>query len=156
STTRVQVLPGREAAAAGMQTGDRVLAIDGAPVATFDDVRHELRKAGAPPERRFEVQRAGRRERLEVHPRNGLIGVTQDKVLVRVSVPAAIPRAARDVWALNVATLQAIADLLRGRGGASLAGPIGIVKQASAEVKRGFADFASALASLSVSLAIFN
>jgi regulator of sigma E protease len=156
STTRVQVLPGREAAAAGMHTGDRVLAIDGAPVATFDDVRHELRKAGAPPERRFEVQRAGRREQVEVHPRNGLIGVTQDKVLVRVSVPAAIPRAARDVWALNVATLQAIADLLRGRGGASLAGPIGIVKQASAEVKRGFADFASALASLSVSLAIFN
>ena len=156
STTRVQVLPGRPAAAAGMRTGDRVVAIDGAPIGSFNDLMRELRKADAPPDRRFEVQREGRREALDVRPQNGLIGVSQDKVLLRVSIAQAVPRAARDVWALNAATLRAIWDLLRGRGGASLAGPIGIVKQASAEVRRGFSDFAGALASLSVSLAIFN
>ena len=156
ATARVQVLPGRPAAAAGMRTGDRVVAIDGAPIGSFNDLMRELRKADAPPDRRFEVQREGRREALDVRPQNGLIGVSQDKVLLRVSIAQAVPRAARDVWALNAATLRAIWDLLRGRGGASLAGPIGIVKQASAEVRRGFSDFAGALASLSVSLAIFN
>jgi regulator of sigma E protease len=156
STTRVQVLPDRPAAAAGLQSGDRVVAIDGVPVVTFGDLMRELRKPGTPPQRRFEVERGGERRVIEVRPENGLIGVTQDKVLVRVSPVQAVPRAAHDVWSLNAATLQAIWDLVRGRGGASLAGPVGIVKQASAEVKRGLAEFASVLASLSVALAVFN
>src|SRR6184192_2790462 len=84
STTRVQVLPGRPAAAAGLHTGDRVVAIDGAKVSSFGDLMRELRKAGAPAERRFEVQRGGDRHAIEVRPENGVIGVTQDKVLVRV------------------------------------------------------------------------
>src|SRR6266850_225599 len=54
------------------------------------------------------------------------------------------------------ATPSALWDIAQGRGGASLAGPIGIVKQASAEVKRGLADFAGILANISVGLAIFN
>jgi regulator of sigma E protease len=156
STTRVQVLPGRPAAAAGMHTGDRVVAIDGTEVSSFADMMRELRKAGAPPERRFEVQRGVDRHAVEVRPDNGVIGVTQDKVLVQVPFAEALPRAARDVWALNLATLQALWDIARGRGGASLAGPVGIVKQASAEVKRGLADFAGILANISVGLAIFN
>ena len=156
STTRIHVLPGRPAAAAGLNTGDQVVAIDGATVSTFSDMMRELRKSGAPPERRFEVSRGGDRRSLDVRPENGVIGVTQDKVLVRVSLGEAVPRAARDVWALNVATLQALWDIARGRGGASLAGPVGIVKQASAEVRRGLADFAGILANISVGLAIFN
>jgi regulator of sigma E protease len=156
STTRVQVLPGRPAAAAGLHTGDRVVAIDGAQVSSFADMMRELRKADAPPERRFEVQRGGERHAVDVRPDNGVIGVTQDKVLVRVPFAEALPRAARDVWALNLATLQALWDIAQGRGGASLAGPVGIVKQASAEVKRGLADFAGILANISVGLAIFN
>jgi regulator of sigma E protease len=156
STTRVQVLPGRPAAAAGLQTGDRVVAIDGAQVSSFGDMMRELRKADAPPARRFEVQRGGERHAVEVRPDNGVIGVTQDKVLVQVPFAEALPRAARDVWALNLATLRALWDIAQGRGGASLAGPIGIVKQASAEVKRGLADFAGILANISVGLAIFN
>jgi len=156
STTRVQVLPGRPAAAAGLHTGDRVLAIDGVKITSFNDVMRELRKGEAPPQRRFEVERGGEPLSLTVVPDNGVIGVMQDKVLVRVRLAEALPRAARDVWALNVGTLQALWDIVRGRGGASLAGPIGIVKQASAEVKRGLAEFAGILANISVGLAIFN
>ncbi|HEX9603515.1 MAG TPA: M50 family metallopeptidase [Myxococcales bacterium] len=156
STTRVQVLPGRPAAAAGLQTGDQVVAIDGAKVSSFAEMMRELRKAGAPAERRFEVQRGADRHALEVRPENGVIGVTQDRVLIQVPLAEALPRAARDVWALNAATLQALWDIARGRGGASLAGPVGIVKQASAEVKRGLAEFAGILANISVGLAIFN
>ena len=47
-------------------------------------------------------------------------------------------------------------QIVRGKGTASLSGPLGIVKQASAEVKRGLADFAGILANISVGLAIFN
>jgi len=155
-TTRLQVLPDRPAAAAGLRTGDQVVAIDSAPIAKFGDLMKELRKPGAPPQRRFEVLRDGQRLAFEVRPENGVIGVTQDKVLVRVPLVEAVPRAGRDVWALNAATFRALWDIVRGRGGASLAGPVGIVRQASAEVRRGLADFAGVLANISVGLAIFN
>src|SRR6267378_5006303 len=84
TTTRIEVIPGGPAAAAGLQTSDQVVAVDGVPVDSFDDLRRELRKADAPPARRFEVQRGGERHAVEVRPDNGVIGVTQDKVLVQV------------------------------------------------------------------------
>jgi len=57
---------------------------------------------------------------------------------------------------MNATTLAALWDILRGKGGVSLSGPIAIVQQASAEVKRGMADFAIVLANISVALAVFN
>ena len=156
TTTRVQVVPERPAAVAGMQTGDRVVAIDGAPVRTFDEVRGALAKRDAPAERRVEVQRDGQIRELLVRPRNGVVGVMQDKVLLRVPLSLAVPRALRDVWALNLATLRALWDIVRGHGTASLAGPIRIVQEAAAEVKHGVAEFAGVLANISVGVAIFN
>ena len=91
-----------------------------------------------------------------MQPRNGVVGVMQDKVLLRVPLTEALPRAARDVWKLNVATLRALADIVRGRGTASLAGPVRIVQEAAAEVKHGLAEFAGVLANISVGVAIFN
>src|SRR5438309_11019122 len=41
NTTRLEVIPGGPAAAAGMQTGDRVVAVDGGKVASFQDLRLE-------------------------------------------------------------------------------------------------------------------
>src|SRR5436853_5965850 len=58
--------------------------------------------------------------------------------------------------ALNSATLSALWDAIRGKGSASLAVPVAIVRQASAEVRRGVADFAAILANISVGLALFN
>jgi regulator of sigma E protease len=155
-TTRIEVIPGGPAAAAGLQTGDQVIAVDGAPVRSFDDVRRELQKPGAPPARRFEVVRQGARLAVMVFPQNGTISVKTDRVLVRLPIVEAVPRALHDVWALNAATVGALWDVVRGKGTASLAGPVAIVRQASAEVKRGIAEFASILANISVALALFN
>ena len=156
TTNRIEVIPGGPAAAAGLETSDEVVSVDGVRVQSFDDLRRELQKPGAPPERRIEVLRQGERKTLVVRPVNGTISVKTDRVLVRLPVTEAIPRAFHDVWALNAATLAALGDVVRGKGSASLAGPVAIVRQASAEVKRGIADFASILANISVALALFN
>jgi len=156
TSSRIEVIPGGPAAAAGLQTGDQVVAVDGAPVQTFDELRRELLKPGTPPERRMEVVRQGDRKELVIHPANGTISVRPDRVLLRLPASEAIPRALREVWAMNAATLAAIADLVRGRGTASLAGPVAIVRQASVEVKRGIGDFGGILANISVALALFN
>ncbi|HUJ26883.1 MAG TPA: M50 family metallopeptidase [Myxococcales bacterium] len=156
TTTRIEVIPGGPAAAAGLHTGDQVVAVDGVAVATFEEMRAQLQSAGAPAERRIDVLRGGQRVAVAVRPDRGTISVKLDHVLVRLPLGAAIPRAARDVWDLNAATLGALADVVRGRGTASLAGPVAIVRQSAAEVKRGLADFASILANISVGLALFN
>ncbi|TMB25245.1 MAG: site-2 protease family protein [Deltaproteobacteria bacterium] len=156
TTTRVEVIPGGPAAAAGLQTGDQVVAVDGVAVESFDDLRRELQKPGAAAQRRVEVLRDGARQAFTVQPQNGTISVKLDRVMVRLPLAEAVPRALRDVWALNAATVGALWDAVRGKGSASLAGPIAIVRQASAEVKRGIADFASILANISVGLALFN
>src|SRR3954469_15911348 len=80
-TSRIEVIPEGPAAAAGLQTGDQVVAVDGVPVASFDALRRELQKPGAPAERRFEVQRQGERRELTVRPANGTISVRPDRVL---------------------------------------------------------------------------
>jgi regulator of sigma E protease len=157
STTRIEVIPGGPAAAAGLATGDRVVSIDGTSIADFDSLRREMQKPGAPSVRRVEVMRAGEQRSFPVTPAsNGTISVSAERVLVRVGAAEALSRAAHDVWALNAATLGALWDAVRLKGGASLSGPVGIVKQASQEVKRGLGDFAAVLASISVGLAVFN
>jgi regulator of sigma E protease len=156
TTTQIEVIPGGPAASAGLETGDRVLSVDGVPVASFDDLKRELQKSDAPRERVVEVDRGGVRKEIAVRPDKGTISVKLDHVLVRLPPGEAIPRAAHDVWALNAATLAALFDAIRGKGSASLAGPVAIVRQASAEVRRGIADFATILANISVGLALFN
>jgi len=154
--TQLDVKEGGPAAVAGLKTGDEVVAIDGRPVAAFPEMRAELRKPGAPETRQFAVARGGQRLTVPVKPSNGMIQVGHDRTFVRTPVGDAVVKAARDVWALNKLTLLALWDVVRGKGTGSIAGPVGIVKQASAEVKRGLADFAGVLANISVGLAIFN
>jgi len=156
TTTRIEAIPGGPAAAAGLQTGDQIVSVDAVPVANFDELKRELQKPGAAAERRIEAVRAGVRQSFSVRPERGTISVKLDHVLVKLPLGAAIPRALHDVWALNAATLGALFDALRGKGGASLAGPVAIVRQSAAEVKRGLADFAAILANISVGLALFN
>ena len=61
------VLPGGPAAVAGLQSGDRVLEIDGIETESFLDVRREIsRRPGVPT--RVVVDRGGERMRLEVRP----------------------------------------------------------------------------------------
>jgi regulator of sigma E protease len=44
-TNRILVTPGSAAAAAGLADGDRILRVDGAPVATWDDITEHTRRA---------------------------------------------------------------------------------------------------------------
>ena len=155
SARQIDVVAGSPAASAGLSTGDEVVAVDGTPVQTFDDLRRELLRPQAPPQREVDVLRDGARRSVRITPEGGRIGVTRSKVLLRMPLRKALPRAVKDVWEITAGTLTAIGSIFRGHV-ESLAGPIGIVKQASAEVRRGLGEFAEVLATISVELAIFN
>src|SRR5438445_11286307 len=59
TTTRIEVIPGGPAAAAGLQTGDQVVAVDGVAVDSFDDLSRELQMRDSGAKHRYAEQRDG-------------------------------------------------------------------------------------------------
>jgi regulator of sigma E protease len=168
-----QIAEGGRAWQAGLQTGDRVVAVDGEPVEDWFALVEHIREA---PETTLAltVERNGTQQQIEVTPRartldDGTVtgyvgaGVTEirwpDHLMRDVSYGpiAAIPRALSETWADTRLTLVAIRKMLTGLlSPTNLSGPITIARVAEASVSSGFEDFVRFLAYLSVSLGILN
>src|SRR5437763_13233685 len=101
--TQIDVKEGGPAAAAGLKSGDEIVAIDGHRVTSFPEMIAELRKPGALEVRIFEVQRGPARVSVPVKPANGMIQVSQHRAFARPPLGEAISRAFGDVWARNKA-----------------------------------------------------
>ncbi|WP_375192093.1 RIP metalloprotease RseP [Marinobacter sp.] len=161
------------AQAAGLKTGDRVLAVEGEPVGSWFDLVERVRNA---PGRTLQitVERGGSEQVFQVTPEArtedggetiGFIGagveaVTwPEEVLRDVSYGpiAALPVALSETWADTRLTLVAIQKMITGLlSPNNLSGPITIARVAEASVSSGFEDFVRFLAYLSVSLGILN
>jgi regulator of sigma E protease len=155
-----QVDPGSEAARVQLRPGDRVVFIDGAPARTWSDLVERVNDAPGEPLRIAILRGADTRE-MTVVPRAdedgvGHIGVAQQYVYRELGPVAAGVQAVQHANLLVSDGVRLLARLVRGRRGASLSTPIGIVKQASDAAASGADAFLRMLASISVALAIFN
>ncbi|MFW5823906.1 MAG: RIP metalloprotease RseP, partial [Marinobacter sp.] len=167
-----QVVPDSPAADAGLQEGDRVVAVNGEPVEDWFALV-EIIQQSAEKTLELQVQRSGEEVALEVIPGSREVeGVEQGYVgagAVEVSWPddmlrevrygplAAVPNAVSETWADTRLTLVAIQKMITGLlSPTNLSGPITIARVAEASVSSGFEDFIQFLAYLSVSLGILN
>ena len=168
-----QIADGGRAQQAGLQTGDRVLAVNGEPVGDWFALVEHIREA---PETTLTltVERGGSEQQIQVTPETRTLddgrvtgyvgaGVTEitwpDHLLRDISYGplAAIPRALSETWADTRLTLVAIKKMLTGLlSPTNLSGPITIARVAEASVSSGFEDFVRFLAYLSVSLGVLN
>ena len=168
-----QIADGGRAQKAGLQAGDRVLAVDGEPVADWFALVEHIRQA---PESTLTltVERGGSEQQVQVTPETRTLddgsvtgyvgaGVAEiswpDHLLRDISYGpvAAIPRALTETWADTRLTLVAIQKMLTGLlSPTNLSGPITIARVAEASVSSGFEDFVRFLAYLSVSLGVLN
>jgi regulator of sigma E protease len=161
------------ASAAGLQPGDRIIALDGEPVEDWFGLVERIRQS---PEQslvlRFE--REGAERTLNIVPAAkteddgeivGLIGAGvqvpewPEGSLREISYGplAAFPIAVGETWADTRLTLVAIKKMLTGLlSPSNLSGPITIARVAEASVSSGFEDFVRFLAYLSVSLGVLN
>ena len=161
------------ASAAGLQPGDRIIAVDGEPVEDWFGLVEHIRKS---PEQslvlRFE--REGAERTLSIVPAAktaddgeiiGLIGAGvqvpewPEGSLREISYGplVAFPIAVEETWADTRLTLVAIKKMLTGLlSPSNLSGPITIARVAEASVSSGFEDFVRFLAYLSVSLGVLN
>ncbi len=156
--------------------GDRITAIDGRPVASFDDVAPLVQTLGERGgDAMIEVERDGERLAFPIEPRRAtgedgqtrwLLGVERPRgfdlppqdALQRYGPVAALPRAVAEVGHLTRQTFEMLSRAVSGRLALenTIAGPVTIGRAANAYAQRGLAWYLSLLALLSLSLAILN
>lgn len=159
------VVPGSAAAAAGLHVGDRIVAIDASPVASFTDIEQLVQ---AQPDRELSVlvERAHRTIRLAVHIGTtteggrevGLLGITGDtSALERLAPAAAVSAAWGESLDIGGATLGGVWQIITTRhGAADLGGPLRIAELSGRVAALGIASFVSFIAVLSINLGLLN
>ncbi len=149
---------GQPAAAAGLRQGDGLLAIDGQPLRSFDDLVTAVRGAG---ERSLQVRvlRDGTQLDIAVTPSGGRIGVASSGGPAQpLALLPALNRALRQTWRSTVQTGAMLRDLVTARVSprASLTGPIGIAKLSGEAVRTSPAAVIYVITMISLSVGILN
>lgn len=164
--------PKGPAQAAGLKTGDRLLALDGKPLNDWQQVVDAVRlRPQAKVSLRVERDNAQFDVPLTLAARGegkaatgylgaGVKGVDWPPEMLReVSFGplAAVGEGARRTWTMSVLTLDSLRKMLFGELSVkNLSGPITIAKVAGASAQSGVGDFLNFLAYLSISLGVLN
>ncbi|MEO1091918.1 MAG: RIP metalloprotease RseP [Pseudomonadota bacterium] len=164
-----EVRDGGPAAAAGLAEGDRIVAVDDQPVATFGDLQAAVGAAGAA-ELELSVERAGQAfdvlltpevmtvgegEQTETRPLIGI--VAPPPVFERVNPLIAPIEATAQVGGMIVEILSAVGQIITGnRGVDELGGPLRIAELSGEAAKLGLAEFTWLIVVLSVNLGLIN
>ena len=159
------VVPNSAAARAGLQTGDRVLAIDGEATGRFDDIQRIVAAHPNAP-LTLSIRRAGADLTLPVTTDSresggrsiGSLGVTAHAAEYRRLAPAAAAvMGVTHTWDVATQTLGGVWQMLTGRSGAeALGGPLGIAKLSGQAAEQGPATLVDFIAVLSVNLGLIN
>ena len=167
-----EVKPGGPAAAAGLQRGDRVLAIDGAAVgdaqALVDRIRASVR-GNAGVVQRWTVDRDSRSVELTVTPRvaregeravgkvDAVVGQPPAMVLVRHGPVDGLTQGVARTWEVSLLTVKMLGRMVIGEASLkNLSGPLTIADYAGQSVQLGLAYYLGFLALVSVSLGVLN
>ncbi|EKP93648.1 putative membrane-associated Zn-dependent protease [Thermaerobacter subterraneus DSM 13965] len=157
-----EVVPGYPAAEAGLQPGDRIVAIDGRPVESWDQVVAAIREAAGRPVQ-LTIQRQGRELAVQVTPRSdprrpgtGVVGIRPLVETVRTGVVEAVSRGAQATWQVAAGFVTALVHMLTGRGGFDVIGPVGIGQQIGEAAQVGLSQVVLLAAILSANLALVN
>jgi regulator of sigma E protease len=168
------VLRGGSAARAGLLPGDRVVAIDGTPIADFADMARII-AASSGKIITLQYLRAGAGHTVRVpvqasppspgHPSGGHIGIAgpspkrPPSMLVHkdLSAGAALVTAFDDAWNLTATQGKLLGRMVLGEVSMkNLSGPLGIAQFAGESAQAGPASFLAFLVLISLALALFN
>jgi regulator of sigma E protease len=161
NSTVVEVVKGGAAETAHMKTGDKITAIDGAPILTFDEMRRVVLQHPGD-HLKVDIERSGEKLRLEVTPQakadkgGGFINVQAKSERVPVTLKTA---AVKSLIAPAIVVDRLVIGLVRiitRKEKADLAGPVGIVKIAGAAADRGMDEYLEFFGMLSAYLGGFN
>jgi len=165
------VQEGYPAAAAGLHPGDRIVAVDGKAIETWDELTGIVHQS-AGEVRDFTILREGGERGFSITPRSsstenvfgeevsiGLIGVTpaEEYTTIRFGPVEAFGMSLDWTWSMIRLTLVGLFKMIRGVVPAdNLGGPIMIVQAAGRSAERGLLNLLYFVAYVSVALGLFN
>ncbi|MBL4906085.1 MAG: RIP metalloprotease RseP [Sneathiella sp.] len=171
-----KIIDGSAAQEAGMQPGDRIVAIDEVSISSFEELRQKV-LIGLNEPVHLKIDRNGSDVFLTVTPqivefkdsdgnvqKIGRLGIRSEKREFRQHGPiSALVAAVDQTWFVTTATLKGVGQMISGvRDTTELSGPLGILKMSGEAAKRG-EDITDRLLSLfnfmifvSISLGLIN
>jgi len=155
------LVPGMPAEASGLRPGDRIEAVAGTRVETWDDLVEQIQRHRGETVA-FEIVRsegaAAQREKLLVTPqqKDGKVGFNPAKLTHRAGALEAIPAAIRATNANLGAQLGGFASIFARKQRAELSGPIGIAQELVRGARAGIERFLELVWAISVGLAVLN
>jgi regulator of sigma E protease len=165
-----EIQPASAAEAAGLRPGDRIVAVDGEPLESFEELQGIVRDSPGVP-LAFTVERAGETLEVTVAPRQteltdrfgqvhriGLIGVSRSGIEFERSNPLlALVEGAAETVRLIGGTLYALGEMIVGsRTTEELGGPLRIAQMSGEIAKDGAVPLIWFTAVLSVNLGLIN
>jgi regulator of sigma E protease len=161
NSTVIDVMKGGAADAAQMKTGDKITAINGAPITTFDEMRKIVLEH--PSEHlSMDVERGGQKMTFDVTPQpkaekgGGQILVQAKSERVPVTLKNAAIKSMIAPAIVVERLVIGLARIITRKEKADLAGPVGIVKIAGNAADRGMDEYLEFLGMLSAYLGGFN
>jgi regulator of sigma E protease len=167
-----EVKAGGAGAAAGLKTGDRILAIDGRAIVDAAEARDAIRasgKTGVAMPMQWRIGRGAARLDLVVTPaivveagnRIGRLevvpGQQPEMVSVRYGVVEGFSAAVTQTWQMSAITVKMLGKMIIGQASLkNLSGPVTIADYAGQSVRLGLAYYLGFLAVVSVSLGVLN
>ena len=162
---------GSAAEKAGLQAGDVVERIDGAPVERFEELRQAVLLGMGDPVT-LDLKRKGQQMTVVATPqvveekdilgnttKMGQLGIypSSDSVFRHEGPGTAVARASADTWSIAASSLSTIGQMIVGRRSADdLSGPIGIAQMVGAVSHEGVVPLIHLVALLSISLGLIN
>jgi regulator of sigma E protease len=154
------VIPDTPAAAAGLRSGDEIVAINGKPVRSYDDVSRTIRASGGKPIVVL-VNRDGRRLGLGPRPTELRQGHYSFGFYVKLrykhySPPGALAKAVEETGHVTKEIGASLGRIVTGSGRKDVSSPVGIVSESSKAAKVDYRYYLGILALISLSLALLN
>ncbi|WP_227766612.1 RIP metalloprotease RseP [Zhaonella formicivorans] len=154
-----RVVPGGAAELAGLQAGDRIIAINGEKTASWDELTAIIHKN---PERKIEITvlRENKKMAFAVTPRLdpkhkvGLIGI--ERAWEKQGFLNSIMLGVKQAVGVSILLVTSLVQMIIGKIPADVAGPVGMVQLVGQAVEFGLASVLNFAAILSLNLGLIN
>ena len=155
------VVENKAAYNAGLEVGDKILTINGAPMQTWNDVVTTLRANGTN-EVTLTAERAGAVHTYKMLPEYNeelgrpLIGISPKFIKERVGVVDSIKLGFTSTQSVIVMMVEGLQRIITGKASAEVSGPIGVAQMAGQVAAEGVLPLLNFVAFLSINLGVIN
>lgn len=153
------IIPGGAAEAAGLKTGDQIIAINGEKTETWDDLTAIIHKSPGK-ELDFNIKRDGKLFNVKITPvldpeyNVGLVGI--ERMWERQGLLESIILGIQQAIELGYLLVVSLVQMIVGKIPAEVAGPVGMVQMVGQAAEFGLASILNFAAILSLNLGLIN